>query len=467
MMLVTSLTTSLKADIWIVPDDFQKIQWAVDSVPSGDTIYVREGIYYEHILIEEKNLYISSFYELSGDSTIIDETIIDGEFEGRCVFIQYNDGLCYIKGFTIMHGIGGQGGGVFVHQGGAVLEDLKISENVNSPAYVQGGPGIYFTLSVGKIVDCEVFGNEGNNQGGGVSIRNQSNVIMENVNIHDNIVLDLGHGKGGGLYCDINAELVVKNCFIHNNYAERWGGGVAIATEAHVTLINTTIADNDAAWGGGGLYICYSNNYVNLGNSIVYGNSPEQVYFDDCWDCYFNTLNVFYSDVEGGAVNVFLPPQMTLNWLEGNIDEDPMFREDYSLDPESPCIDTGIDLFVFQGDTLINIAENLYIGEAPDMGAYEYDPGVKIIDQESAFQIRLYPNPAKNQVYVPLDDLGQGWALIRIFDARGVVVYNRQKRVRAAGESHIEIDVIGFKSGLYYMEVLGEGNRSVGKFIKN
>ena len=32
-----------------VPDDYEKIQWAVDNASAGDTIIVRDGIYYEYI----------------------------------------------------------------------------------------------------------------------------------------------------------------------------------------------------------------------------------------------------------------------------------------------------------------------------------------------------------------------------------------------------------------------------------
>ena len=46
---------------------------------------------------------------------------------------------------------------------------------------------------------------------------------------------------------------------------------------------------------------------------------------------------------------------------EGNIDSDPLFNENYTLEAGSPCINTG---------TMILGTE--YCGEAPDMGVYEY-----------------------------------------------------------------------------------------------
>ena len=37
-----------------VPDDYAKIQWAVDNASAGDTIIVRDGIYYESITVSRQ-----------------------------------------------------------------------------------------------------------------------------------------------------------------------------------------------------------------------------------------------------------------------------------------------------------------------------------------------------------------------------------------------------------------------------
>ncbi|GFO96024.1 periplasmic copper-binding protein [groundwater metagenome] len=36
-----------------VPDNYAKIQWAVDNASGGDTIIVRNGIYYENVKINK------------------------------------------------------------------------------------------------------------------------------------------------------------------------------------------------------------------------------------------------------------------------------------------------------------------------------------------------------------------------------------------------------------------------------
>ena len=51
-----------------VPDDYAKIQWAVDSASDGDTIIVRDGTYHENVVVD-KQLTIKS--ENGSDNCIV------------------------------------------------------------------------------------------------------------------------------------------------------------------------------------------------------------------------------------------------------------------------------------------------------------------------------------------------------------------------------------------------------------
>jgi len=37
-----------------VPDNYAKIQWAVDNATAGDTIIVRDGTYYENVIVNKQ-----------------------------------------------------------------------------------------------------------------------------------------------------------------------------------------------------------------------------------------------------------------------------------------------------------------------------------------------------------------------------------------------------------------------------
>jgi len=183
------------------------------------------------------------------------------------------------------------------------------------------------------------------------------------------------------------------------------------------TLMGVTIANNTANNDGGGMYL-YSSHPI-LTNSIIWGNSPESIYF------YINSESealITYSDIEGGWESGYCLPNNdecgTLNeaechewsnhclpnndvcgalnetecleltnydicegwnnidicegWVEYNINSYPLFTDpengDYTLQEDSPCIDAGTA--DTDGDGYEDITD--YCGSAPDMGAYEY-----------------------------------------------------------------------------------------------
>jgi uncharacterized protein (TIGR02145 family) len=108
----------------------------------------------------------------------------------------------------------------------------------------------------------------------------------------------------------------------------------------------------------GGYANLFSDGIVNNDIIINYPNGWGNSVTLDA----YSTLQISYSNIEGGYEG------------EGNIDLSPLFsdaeNDDYSLQSESPCIDTGIaDI---DGDGIDDIID--FYGLAPDMGVYEYEP---------------------------------------------------------------------------------------------
>jgi parallel beta-helix repeat protein len=83
---------TLSATTIYVPDDYAKIQWAVDNASSGDTIFVYNGTYPEHINIFKNNLTVI------GENK--DNTIIDGGWSMDAI-VNVNADFINISGFTI------------------------------------------------------------------------------------------------------------------------------------------------------------------------------------------------------------------------------------------------------------------------------------------------------------------------------------------------------------------------------
>ena len=95
-LILTAFASVSAARTIYVPDDYEKIQWAVDNASDGDTIIVRDGTYYENVFVNKK-LTIKS--ENGSENCIVNGRDSD-------VFTLKADGI-RIEGFTITGGYNG------------------------------------------------------------------------------------------------------------------------------------------------------------------------------------------------------------------------------------------------------------------------------------------------------------------------------------------------------------------------
>ena len=143
-----------------VPDDYAKIQWAVDNASDGDTIIVRDGIYYESITVD-KQLTIKS--EKGPENCIINGSWwLD-------VFTLEADGI-RIEGFTIT---GGEHGIYILSSNNKI-----INNNISSNKW----DGIFLYESNNNIIS----NNNISNNWGGIDLSYSSNNIISNNNISSN-----------------------------------------------------------------------------------------------------------------------------------------------------------------------------------------------------------------------------------------------------------------------------------------
>ena len=95
VFLASLITLSLdippaRAGVIVVPDDYPSIQAAINAANEGDTVFVRNGTYYEHVVVDKTLSLIGE-----GSNT----TIIDGNMTGNVVWITQDH--VNIRGFTI------------------------------------------------------------------------------------------------------------------------------------------------------------------------------------------------------------------------------------------------------------------------------------------------------------------------------------------------------------------------------
>ncbi len=384
---VTTRAVGVQASTWHVATDgsditgdgseanpFATIQHGIDVAGDGDTVLVHPGVYEENINFVGKNITVGSLLVTTGDEDYILQTVIDGNRNGHVVtFANGEDATARLSGFTITNGYasdtsapGNRGGGVFCLDSSPTLTHLKVSGN----EAVNEGGGLYFDRSSPIMQDVIVANNLAGTGAGGILYANAS-VSLENVIVAHNSARG---GSGAGILF-YHAEGTVTNALIADNSGVAKGGGLMF-DGCSPTLINVTVVGNWTAGHGGGLNISYMSQ-PTLVNSIVWGNSPEQIYFDTDWGG--EAVTVEYSDIQGGEAGIVTNGQGPVYWGDGNIDASPRFVNvglgNYHLADNSPCINAGKT----EGAPVTDIEGNPRPdppGSNPDMGAYENPLGL-------------------------------------------------------------------------------------------
>ncbi|MCK5261133.1 MAG: right-handed parallel beta-helix repeat-containing protein [Thermoplasmatales archaeon] len=143
VMMKTSTKSTIPRGILYVggsgPGNYSKIQDAIDNASDWDTIYVYNGIYPEHIIIN-KNL------EIKGENKY--ETYIDGLGSGSVVRLEASN--CLIHGFTITNCSTGSSYGLLI-----LSENITITDNIISFTYIGLLTGVGNTDN--NIIENNIF----------------------------------------------------------------------------------------------------------------------------------------------------------------------------------------------------------------------------------------------------------------------------------------------------------------------
>ena len=225
-----------------VPDDYAKIQWAIDNATAGDTIIVRDGVYYENVVID-KSLTLKSE---NGSASCI----LDASGEGDVIAITA-DGAT-LEGFTVKNG----STGIKITSNNNVIGNNTITSNTNS--------GIYLQSSSGNIIisNTVAFNNYG------IYLSFSSNNTIAN-----NIIKNNYHG--------IHLESLSNTTAITNNIIENNTYGVYLLDSISITLSNNTMTENSIYIFGNSLlhyntHEIYSSNTVN-GKPVYYLKNQSEV----------------------------------------------------------------------------------------------------------------------------------------------------------------------------------------------
>jgi predicted outer membrane repeat protein len=403
-----------------IPEDYSTIQEGIDASEDGDEIIVAPGTYVENINFAGKAVILGSLFYTTQDTSYISQTIIDGnQNDSVVIFENEEDSTSVLTGFTITNGNAIFGGGIY--------------------CYPDSSPG---------LDNLTITGNTGGNDGGGIFCY-FSSPSLQNVTIRENFAMY----DGGGIYCEGYPSPSLENVTITENSVGYDGGGI-YCYYSSPSLANVTITENSAVDNGGGIY-CQSDSNPTIVNSIFWNNSPQEVEFSSGNSP--NTITIAYSDIDGGEEGIESNNNGTVNWLEGNIDADPLFVNaemgDYHLTEDSPCYDTGISYFEYEGEVLVDLSEDEYYGIAPDMGAYEY--GIvstdEFIIQNSKLKIQNYPNPFNPETNIRFELKKAGIVLLEIYNIKGQKVTTLVNKCLDTGSHKVTWNASGQSSGIYLL----------------
>jgi hypothetical protein len=354
---------------------FATIQHGIDAASQGDTVLVHPGVYQENINFNGKNITVGSLFVTTGDQDYMLQTVIDGKRNDHVVtFAGGEAATARLSGFTISNGYAhgtpapaSSGGGIFCLNSNPSLTHLKVSSN---EAVGEGG-GLYFAMCSPIVQDVVITNNLAGGGGGGIRY-SYGGVSLENVMVAYNSARS--DGAGIQFY---HAEGTIRNALIADNSGGAKGGGLTF-DGCSPTFINLTVAGNWTAGQGGGLNVSYLSQ-PTLVNSIVWGNAPEQIYFDTDWSG--QAVTIEYSDIQGAAAGIVTNGHGPVHWGSGNIATAPRFVNaglgNYHLANDSPGINAG----KAAGAPLTDIEGNprpSAPGSDPDMGTYENPLGLKV-----------------------------------------------------------------------------------------
>ena len=245
------------------PNNYTKIQDAVDDASDGDTVFVYDDSspYNENIVIEEKTIHL-----LGEDRNT---TIIDMDFTDNGIRIENCDNGGSFSGFTFQNCIEYYGGFEIRRSHNYVIKNNIIKNN----AY-----GILIVGDYNYIISNNIFINDGLRV-----LVSSGNTITDNiVNGKPLVYLENENNK----IIDDAGQIILVNCdsiTIENLDLSNTTNGIQLWNSHNCIISNNSLCSNDNA----GIYIeCSSYNLIS--DNYIASNSKKGIYMDG--ECTINNI---------------------------------------------------------------------------------------------------------------------------------------------------------------------------------
>ena len=370
-----------------VPADQPTIQAAVNAAASGDTIRIAPGTYQGGVWVQDKALTFTSWYQGTGNPLYIDQTVITGYVAGYCGGTSGCAGNAVLEfgsraGGSSVVGLTVSGGADGVRSNARTdVSHSKLTANEDGADYGNGAGGTFFANTFSQNTD------DGIDLNGTVEVDVLNNTISDNGD--DGIEFRMYPYTGPVLAVNVRA-----NRFTHND-----SDGIQLIDSPDASsrvvriernLFNATRKASIGAMPDQNTNEDYSG--AALGEKVyVLNNTFAGENYGVVGGANSVVANNLFSGITAAAVrrvggnstvthNLFW--NATINAEDSNlvtattVTADPLLTAGFTLSTGSPAIDAGTASLSWMGETVT--APGSFLGAAPDLGAYEFDPNAPV-----------------------------------------------------------------------------------------
>ena len=326
------------------------------------------------------------------------------------------------------------GGAIKLVNSDAVFENCIFADNDATGEDNGMGGAVYgmntggYAAPVSKFINCKFTNNHCYGEGGAIKFSSDFNTEIRNCEFIGN---NCNYGGGAiSFYSVVGTKMI--SCLFAENYTMYSDGGAIhmLGMGNEIFFENCTFWGNEANGGDAGA-VSVVNGNADFTNCIVYDNPGT--YSDDINIGFGGSADINYS-------NLSMPDYATGS---NNIEQDPLFvntGNDFHLQSESPCIDAGTDVGL------------PFLGDAPDMGCFEFDPVG--IDNKEIESISIYPNPTVQSIFINTEKEIES---LKLYTIDGKEILNGLNK---------SIDLSNLEKGNYILKIRIEGKTFIKKVIK-
>ncbi len=243
---------------------FLFVQNGINVAEPGDTVFVYDGFYNEHVSIDKT-------LNLRGES--IDDTIIDGTGLGRLCTIGEVDNVV-VSGFTFQNAEPDCEALYLSYSSSSVIEHNRFTQNNDNSIYIGGSNNI---ISENEFINNTYESNT-------IWLASSGNTLENNT---------IKNNKGIGI------SIVAKNNIITGNLIEE-NEGRGILIFDYPSIKNIVISDNIIRGNNIGIFVGIKSSAHLITNNVISTNKKSGIFYTG-----FGGSNISYNIFEDNPIGLF------------------------------------------------------------------------------------------------------------------------------------------------------------------